>query len=364
MRRRLLTLLVHASVVTALVAGTTAFVALDKAIVLSIDGREHRVTSYARTVGDVLGAEGIRVDQHDLVSPMPDQEIKDGDTIVVRFGRPLLLTVDGATRSVWTTARTVDEALLALGVREPGTYVSASRSRRIRRSGMELDVRLPHQLTFLVDGRRREITTTALTIRSAMAEVGVALRSRDRISPSLNTRPSDDQVIAITRVYGRRAVEELPIKFRTVTRRTDDLYQGATRLLRKGKVGIRVRTFTETYLDGELAKRKRIAERVAAKPVTEVVLVGTEPLPQNTPTADGLNWAALAQCESGGNPQAYNPAGPFYGLYQFLESTWQAVGGAGLASQASPSEQTYRAQILYRRSGAGQWPVCGHFLFS
>jgi len=33
-------------------------------------------------------------------------------------------------------------------------------------------------------------------------------------------------------------------------------------------------------------------------------------------------------------------------------------------SDASPSEQTYRAQILYKRSGAGQWPVCGHFLFS
>ena len=73
---------------------------------------------------------------------------------------------------------------------------------------------------------------------------------------------------------------------------------------------------------------------------------------------------AIAACESGGNPQAYNSAGPFYGLYQFMESTWHAVGGVGLPTQASASEQTYRAQILYNRSGAGQWPVCGHYLFS
>ena len=47
-----------------------------------------------------------------------------------------------------------------------------------------------------------------------------------------------------------------------------------------------------------------------------------------------------------------------------MESTWHAVGGVGLPTNASSSEQTYRAQILYNRSGAGQWPVCGHYLFS
>jgi len=38
------------------------------------------------------------------------------------------------------------------------------------------------------------------------------------------------------------------------------------------------------------------------------------------------------------------------------------VGGSGDPAAASPSEQTYRAQLLYKRSGAGQW-TCGHHLF-
>jgi hypothetical protein len=75
-----------------------------------------------------------------------------------------------------------------------------------------------------------------------------------------------------------------------------------------------------------------------------------------------LNWAALARCESGGNPHAVNPAG-YYGLYQFSRGTWRSVGGRGLPSHASSHEQTLRAQILYRRSGSGPWPVCGHHLF-
>lgn len=365
MLRSVPTLLLQLGVVLALVAGTTAFVTLDKSVTVSVDGREHQVRSFARTVGDLLDSEDVPFDlTHDMVTPAPGTKLSDGETVQVRYGRPVLLTVDGETRTVWTTAATVAEALLTLGVRSDGAYVSASRSRRISRGGTALDVRMPHHLTFLADGTRHEVTTTALTLRSALEEAGVRLRTQDRVSTNLAARPFDEQVVAVTRVDGKRAVEERPITFDTEKRRSKDLYIGQTEVVTKGKVGIEVRTFRETYLDGKLSSRDLVRKVVSEPPVTEVMLIGTKKMPENTPAADGLNWAALAACESGGNPQAYNPAGPFYGLYQFMEGTWHAVGGVGLPSQASPSEQTYRAQILYRQSGAGQWPVCGHNLFS
>jgi resuscitation-promoting factor RpfB len=363
--RTLPVLLLQVGVVLALVAGTTAFVALDKTVTVSVDGREHQVRTFARTVGDLLDSEDVPYDlAHDMVTPAPGQSLGDGERIQVRYARPVLLTVDGETRTVWTTGRTVSEALMLLGVRSDGAYVSASRSRRITRGGLTLDVRMPHHLTFLADGKRHEVTTTATTVRSAMAEAGVELREQDRVSTDLAQRPYAEQVVALTRVDGKRAVEERPIKFETEKRKTNDLYEGTTKVLKEGKVGIEVRTFRETYLDGRLDSRDLLSKNVTEEPVTEVLLVGTKKLPDNAPAADGLNWAALANCESSGNPQAYNPAGPFYGLYQFMESTWHAVGGVGLPTDASSSEQTYRAQILYNRSGAGQWPVCGHYLFT
>jgi resuscitation-promoting factor RpfB len=254
--------------------------------------------------------------------------------------------------------------LMMLGVRSEGAYLSASRSRDIGRGGMKLDVRMPHHVTFLADGERHEVTTTAPTVRSALEEAGLRLRTQDRVSADLAALPDAEQVVGVTRVDGKRVVEERPIRFETVERKSNDLFEGTTKVLKAGKVGIRVKRYVETYLDGKLDSRKLVSARVAKKPVTQVVLVGTKPVPQNTPTADGLNWAALADCESGGNPQAVNSAGPYYGLYQFLESTWHAVGGTGIPTQHSASEQTYRAQILYNRSGAGQWPVCGQYLFS
>ena len=95
--------------------------------------------------------------------------------------------------------------------------------------------------------------------------------------------------------------------------------------------------------------------------MAEQVTVGTKPKPTVAPSADGLNWTALARCESANNPRAVNPAG-YYGLYQFSLSTWRSVGGTGSPTDASPEEQTARAQMLYKKAGAGQWG-CGSHLF-
>ena len=95
--------------------------------------------------------------------------------------------------------------------------------------------------------------------------------------------------------------------------------------------------------------------------MTQVVAVGTKTRPTtpttpttptggNKPAADGLNWAALAECESGGDPTT-NTGNGFYGLYQFDEQTWHSVGGSGLPHENSAGEQTYRAQILYKDRG-------------
>ena len=79
----------------------------------------------------------------------------------------------------------------------------------------------------------------------------------------------------------------------------------------------------------------------------------------STNTNSGLNWGALAACESGGNASIVSANGLYHGLYQFDAQTWQSVGGSGVASQASAAEQTQRAQMLYDQRGSSPWPVCG-----
>ncbi len=73
--------------------------------------------------------------------------------------------------------------------------------------------------------------------------------------------------------------------------------------------------------------------------------------------AGGSVWDRLAQCESGGN-WAINTGNGYYGGLQFSVSSWQAVGGSGLPSDASRDEQIMRGQMLQARQGWGAWPAC------
>ena len=68
---------------------------------------------------------------------------------------------------------------------------------------------------------------------------------------------------------------------------------------------------------------------------------------------------AIADCESGGDPEIVSSSGLYYCKYQFSPDTCESVGGKGLPSEASEAEQDYRAALLNERSGPGQWPVCG-----
>jgi hypothetical protein len=84
-----------------------------------------------------------------------------------------------------------------------------------------------------------------------------------------------------------------------------------------------------------------------------------KPKPRSGAGGPTGHLAAIAQCESGGDPRAIGGGGTYRGMYQFSYATWQAVGGSGDPAAASVAEQTKRAQILYAQAGPSQWPVCG-----
>jgi hypothetical protein len=69
--------------------------------------------------------------------------------------------------------------------------------------------------------------------------------------------------------------------------------------------------------------------------------------------------AAIAACESGGDPTAIGGGGLYRGKYQFDFQTWASVGGSGDPAAAPEAEQDMRAAMLYQRAGAAPWPVCG-----
>ncbi|MDX3121248.1 ubiquitin-like domain-containing protein, partial [Streptomyces scabiei] len=279
----------QALVVAFLAGGTSAFVAKDKAIELTVDGRPRTLHTFADDVSELLADEGVAFGAHDVVAPAPGTALSSGDEVAVHYGRPVALTLDGRRRQVWTTARTVDGALQQLGVRAEGAYVSTSRSQRIGRQGLELDVRTERTVTIMADGRTRTIRTNAATVGEAVEQAGITLRGEDTTSVDASSFPRDGQTVTVLRVTGSTEVREVPVPFRVHRVEDPSLFRGTEVVERAGRPGTRRITYALRTVNGVRQRPRLLRTEVVREPRDQVVKVGTKAMPTSVAGAEGLN---------------------------------------------------------------------------
>jgi len=92
------------------------------------------------------------------------------------------------------------------------------------------------------------------------------------------------------------------------------------------------------------------AQNYGSGPIQDII---TGAFSQYGPTAVAW-WLRVAHCESGFNPRAYNPAGPYYGLFQFLMGTFKATP-YGSGDIYDPVANANAAAWKWAHGGAGAW---------
>lgn len=380
-------------------AGSFGVAHLDKAVAVSVDGQSSSLHVFGSTVGDALEKKGITVGEHDVVTPSVGSPISDGDTISVRYGRKLTVTIDGATKEYWTTATTVDAALRDLDIRAGSdAKLSASRSQALGRQGLALTVVTPKALTVAVDKKKLSHRSTSATVADALRELKVTHDKDDRVTPAPSTPLTNGLTIAVQRVSTQTLARTESIGYATTTKKDTSLYVGTRKVVTEGKAGSRALSVLRTIVDGKPAGDKVVSNKVVKAPVTKVIAVGTKARPAapkpvvkkstaprtsaprataprtaapapsagNTSGA-GINlsnaamWDRIAQCESGGN-WSINTGNGYYGGLQFDIRTWLGAGGGDFASRAdlaSRAEQITVANRVYADRGLQPWG-CGH----
>jgi resuscitation-promoting factor RpfC len=136
------------------------------------------------------------------------------------------------------------------------------------------------------------------------------------------------------------------------TVRDPDMIQTGQRLRVSGRPAV-----TAEMIRAAMAARP--APVVAAPAPAPAADSAPAPAPAEAPAsysgAPGSFQACVIQAESGGNASAVNPSSGAGGLYQFLPSTWQALGYSGLPENASVAEQNAAFQKEYAESGTSAW---------
>ncbi|WP_313771180.1 transglycosylase family protein [Arthrobacter zhaoxinii] len=366
----------QATVMVCLLLGLVAFVGASKSVVLTVDGETRKVQTFDGTVADVLEKADVSVSSADRVTPEPAAAVEDGTTIEVERALAVDVTVDGKGTTVHTTGETVEDLVSELRV-STNSAVSAPLDSSLEGLNGSISISTPKTVFVTVDGKTHERSTTAGTVRDLLKESGVKLGAADQVSAPRSAGLVDGMGLKVTRVSA--GVEETvtePVPFTSAEVPDATLVEGEKKVTTAGVNGERTRIFSVTVVDGKEISRTLVKESVTKEPVAEAVAKGTKKRteakpatpPAATPPAAGRGgeapasgtWAALAQCESGGNWHI-NSGNGYYGGLQFSSGSWLGAGGgayAPVASDATPEQQIAVAEKLRANGGWGHWPSC------
>jgi uncharacterized protein YabE (DUF348 family) len=363
--RRSLKYGLYGALLAGVVAGSAAFAtaASGTPITLVVDGQAKKIDTSASDVQGVLTSAGYTFGPHDIIAPSLQSRVTSGMRVVLDRGRLLRLLVDGKPRDVWTTEPTVAQALEAHGY-PLSDFVSVSRSERLPLTATDIVLRSPKAVTVLHDHKRQRVTTTSGTVGQLLDELHVVVRPQDEVQPSVQTVLRNGMTIHVGRVSTKRVTERESVPYPVIKHYNSAMYTDQVNVTTYGRQGSDNVTYTVIYVDGKFQRRIVIHRAVLVAPRAQVETVGTKQRPVPALSSNGLNWDAVAQCESGGDWHI-NTGNGFYGGLQFDYSTWLAYGGGAYAPRAdlaTREEQIAVATKLYDARGSSPWPVCGAYL--
>lgn len=339
-------------------AADTATVPTGRIITLYDRGVERSFVTEAHTIRAALEGAGVIVDERDRVEPELDHELVAASYSVNMYRARPLVVVDGANRQLIMTAAQLPEQIAAEAniPLYPEDTVTYDYPADILNDGAALQFVINRATTVKLTlyGKIMTVRTHAATIGAMLAEKEVTLRDDDRSSVALATPITEGMEVRVWREGKQTITAEEDVNFSIEKIQDANRDAGYREVRTAGIKGQRTVTYEIVIQDGKEVERKEIASVVTKEPIRQVEVVGAKP-----PFGGDLaaSFAALRQCESGGNYA--NKNNPTYrGAYQFSYQTWANNGGYYDPADAPPALQDAAALALYQRRGWQPWPAC------
>lgn len=190
-----------------------------KEINLVIDGQHIQVETKNSSLQHLLDEQAIQVGTYDKLSMPLHSKLKDGDSVEIWRAVPVLVTVDGQSKTLFTTDKTVEDVIKAANIK---------------------------------------------------------LSPQDKVTPALDTRISNNMKIKITRVETKTENRKVTVPYSLVKKPDATLLVGKHKLLQEGKPGVVVQKIEKVYEDGKLVSSKMVNKSYNTKTKNKIVAYGTK----------------------------------------------------------------------------------------
>lgn len=202
----------------------------------------------------------------------------DSNNVNISILRAFNVDVEDDEKTVTISDSTVADALKAAGMTlSRNDSVSLSGRGTINADGEE-EIKISRWYTVTLNYKGKESTheVPAGTVETAVKYLNLKLGKEDTIVTDKDEEIYDGLEIVISGVEYKTVTKTEKVKFKTESENSDDLYQGETKIIKKGVEGERKVTVKEKYLDGELVGSEELESVVTKEPVTQKVLKGTK----------------------------------------------------------------------------------------
>ncbi|UUZ82193.1 ubiquitin-like domain-containing protein [Paenibacillus sp. P26] len=190
-----------------------------KRVTVVVDGQERTVNTRHYVVQHILDEQGIVIGEHDRVSLPLTGSVKSGDKVTIEKAIPVKLTMGGESKTVYTTGKTVGDAL---------------------------------------------------------KDLQVNLGELDKVTPAVDAQSPENGEIKLVRV--KKELEEVtePIAYETVKKNDPQIIKGKEQVVQEGQEGVLLKKKEKLYEDGVLVSEQVVDQKVQTQSVQKIVAVGTK----------------------------------------------------------------------------------------
>jgi resuscitation-promoting factor RpfB len=379
--------------------GSQIIVERGRLLTLTVDGQTRQVWTTAATVEEALTELGQDPAAFKLSADRSRGIPLDGLTVTADTLRTVTVTNGGVPTSYTTAAKTVADLFTEIGFAPtPAQRVSPALTTALTEGGSISVVTLPTiSLTVGADPAVTSAVESA-TVGDVLAASGVVLGAEDTVNPAVATPVTDGLQIVVARITHVDQTENQPIaQPADQTQNDSSMAAGTTSVVQRGQAGVDEVTYRTIVTNGQNGERAEISRKTVTAATPTITKVGTKkaaaaapapaaqaapaapaaapkpapapkpaaapaaPAPAPATSGSGVNWDAIAKCESTNN-WSINTGNGYYGGLQFDIRTWLSNGGgqyAPRADLATREQQIAVAERTYASRGLSPW-ACGH----
>lgn len=200
-----------------------------------------------------------------------------GITQILSRRKTVTVSINGNKSSIVTYKSTVGQVLKSKKIElGPKDRVTPSLDSKLSKNDT-IAIKRAVNIYVTVDGKELSISSSEDVISSMLKSEGIALNDKDKVIPEKSTPLSDGLKVCIIRVETKTLSEMVNIPFKEVINRKSSISNTKRMITQEGKDGEKKITYLVTYENGKEVSRKVTEETVVKNPQNRIIVQGTYP---------------------------------------------------------------------------------------